>query len=77
MCASVVSILDEGISLFYSTDSDSFIIFCGSLLKPVAWKRSRLIDRELSKLAEKIRPHMEGRSHEEACEAMVQEMYVS
>ena len=42
-----------------------------------AWKRFRLIGRELDKLTEKIKPHiMEGRSHEEACDAMVQEMFV-
>lgn len=44
----------------------------------IAWKRSRLIERELTKLAEKIKPWMQtGNSHEEACEAMLQEMFES
>jgi len=42
-----------------------------------AWKRSRLVDRELAKLAEKIKPHMAGKTHQEACDAMLDEMYVS
>jgi len=42
----------------------------------VAWKRMRLIERELAKLREKIKPHyMAGRSHNDACEILVQELY--
>lgn len=43
----------------------------------IAWKRSRTIEKELSKLASsKIRPLVdEGMSHAQACDAIVQEQY--
>lgn len=44
-----------------------------------AWKRARLLDKELAKLAEKIKPYVgEGLlTHQQACDAMIQDMYVS
>ncbi|CAB9524464.1 expressed unknown protein [Seminavis robusta] len=43
----------------------------------IAWKRSRLLEKELSNLAEKIKPFVgEGLlTHQQACDAMVQDMY--
>lgn len=45
----------------------------------VAWKRSRLLEKELTALAEKIKPFIgEGMlTHQQACDAMVKDMYVS
>jgi len=44
----------------------------------VAWKRRTLIERELSKLREKIKDHMDkSKNHNVACDAMAQVMYES
>jgi hypothetical protein len=45
----------------------------------VAWKRSRLLEKELAGLSEKIKPFIgEGMlTHQQACDAMVADMYVS
>jgi hypothetical protein len=43
----------------------------------VAWKRFRLLDKELAKLSDKVkRYYTDGRSHQEACDAMIKELYV-
>jgi len=48
------------------------------LTPDVAWKRAKIIEKELTALAEEIRPFMAcGRSHQEAVNLLVQNMFVS
>lgn len=43
-----------------------------------AWKRMKLIEKELEKLKEKVEPFCDGRkSHTEVCDAFIQEQFVS
>jgi hypothetical protein len=43
-----------------------------------AWKRMKLIEKEVEKVVEKIRPLCEeGRAHEEVCTDYIQQQYVS
>lgn len=43
----------------------------------VAWKRMKLIDREIQIIITKLKPYLEGKSPEEACELFVQTQYES
>lgn len=47
------------------------------LTPEAAWKRFKLIERELRKFEVQIKPYMEGNSHAEACDLLVQELSVS
>lgn len=40
-----------------------------------AWKRRKLLNKELEKIACEVRPLMQGRSHDEACELYIQQQY--
>lgn len=40
-----------------------------------AWKRRKLLNKELEKIASEVRPLMQGRTHDEACELYIQQQY--
>ena len=42
-----------------------------------AWKRMKLIKRAVERIAEKIKPLTQGRSHDDACDMFIQQQYVS
>jgi len=44
----------------------------------MAWKRERLVERELANLSKEIKPFLgRGRSHQECCDMLVQMLFVS
>ena len=48
------------------------------MLPETAWKRMKLIEKELEKLQEKIQPFCDGqKSHAEVCDSFIQNQYVS
>lgn len=74
LCASVPGLLDH--------QKKEVMWRTGTSREPMqadtAWKRRKLLNKELEKIGNGVRPLMvQGRTHQQACDAYVQQMYVS
>lgn len=71
----------ETVSLFFLKGSSNLFHFSHILesilsTKKKAWKRMKLIEKELEKLLDKVRPlFREGMSHEECCNEFIQKQF--